>query len=36
MFENTLDRTVHINVEIKDYNDMIDGQNFFDQTLKIV
>ena len=34
-FENTTDRTVHTKyylttVEIKDYNVMIDGQNFFD------
>ena len=39
LFENTTDRTVHINnylptVEIKDYNVMIDGQNFFDQPVK--
>ena len=35
-FENTTDKTVHRKnclptVEIKDYNFMIDGQNFFDQ-----
>ena len=38
-FENTTDRTVHTKyylptVEIKDYNVMIDGGNFFDQPLK--
>ena len=40
LFENTTDRTVHTKyylptVEIKDYNVMIDGQNFFDQSIKI-
>ena len=39
MFENKDDRTVHKNyhlltVEIKDYYVMIDGQNFFNQTVK--
>ena len=39
-FENTTDRIVHTKyflptVEIKDYNVMIDGQNFFDQPVKI-
>ena len=38
-FENENDRTVHTkyylsNVEIKDYNVMIDGKNFFDQPVK--
>ena len=38
-FENITHRTVHIRyylpkVEIKDYNVMIDGQNFFDQPVK--
>ena len=38
-FESTADRTVHTKyylptVEIKDYNVMIDGQNFFDQPAK--
>ena len=38
-FENNTDRTVHTKyclptVERKDYNVMIDGQNFFDQPLK--
>ena len=38
-FKNTTDRTVHTkyylpNVEIKDYNVMIDEQIFFDQTVK--
>ena len=38
-FENTTDRTLNTkyylpNVEIKDYNVMIDGQNFFDQPVK--
>ena len=38
-FKNTTDRTVHTKyylptVEIKDYNVMIDEQNFFDQTVK--
>ena len=39
LFENTTDRTVHTKyylstVEIKDYNAMIDGQNFFNQPVK--
>ena len=39
-FENATDRIVHTKyflptVEIKDYNVMIDGQNFFDQPVKI-
>ena len=39
LFGNTTDRTVHTKyclptVEIKDYNVMIDGQNFFDQPVK--
>ena len=39
LFENNTDRTVHIEyylskVEIKDYKVMIDGQNFFDETVK--
>ena len=39
-FENTTDRTVHTkyslpNVEIKDYNVMLDRQNFFNQPVKI-
>ena len=38
-FENTTGRTVHTKyylptVEMKDYNVMIDGQNFFDQPVK--
>ena len=38
-FENTTNRTVHAKyyitaVEIKDYNLMTDGQNFFDQPVK--
>ena len=38
-FENEDDRTAHtkyylLTVEIKDYNVMIDGQNFFDQPVK--
>ena len=38
-FENTTGRTVHTKyylptVEIKDYNVLIDGQNFFDQPVK--
>ena len=38
-FENEEDRKVHIGyylpkVEIKDYNVMIDGKNFFDQPVK--
>ena len=38
-FENKNNRIVHIKfylptVEIKDYNVMIDGQNFFDQSVK--
>ena len=38
-FEKTADRTVHTKyyfptVEIKDFNFMIDGQNFFDQPVK--
>ena len=38
-FENSIDRTVHTKyyrptVEIKDYNVMIDGQNFSDQPIK--
>ena len=37
-FENENDRTSHStyylpNVEIKDYNVMIDGKNFFDQSI---
>ena len=37
-FENEKDRTLHSNyylpkVEIKDYNIMIDGKNFFDQPI---
>ena len=39
LFENTTDRAIHIKyylpaVEVKDYNVMIDGQNFFDQPVK--
>ena len=39
LFQNTTYRTVHTNyylptVEIKNYNVMIDGQNFFDQPEK--
>ena len=39
-FGNTTERTVHIKfycptVEIKNYNVMIDGQNFFNQPVKI-
>ena len=39
MFENKKDRTVHTKyylptVEIKDYNVMINGRNFFDQPVK--
>ena len=39
-FENKDDRVVHIRyflpkVEIKDYNVMIDGKNFFDQPLVV-
>ena len=39
-FGNTTERTIHIKfycstVEIKDYNVMIDGQNFFNQPVKI-
>ena len=39
MFENKKDRTAHAKyylptVEIKDYNVMIDGWNFFDQPVK--
>ena len=39
MFENTIDRTVHTKYhlptgEIKEYNVIIDGQNFFDQPVK--
>ena len=39
LFENENDRTVHTKyyiptVEIKDYNVMIDGKNFFDQPVK--
>ena len=38
LFENNVDRTVHTKylpaVEIKDYNLMIDGQNFFTQPVK--
>ena len=38
-FENDTDRTSHStcylpNVEIKDYNIMINGENFFDQPIK--
>ena len=33
MFENKTDRDKHI-VEIKDYNVMIDGRNFFDPPIK--
>ena len=38
-FENEGDRTSHSNyylpkVEIKDYNVMIDGKNFFDQPIR--
>ena len=38
-FESDTDRAVHTKyyfstAEIKDYNIMIDGQNFFDQTVK--
>ena len=37
--KNTTDKTVHTKyylptVEMKDYNVMIDGQNFFDQSVK--
>ena len=40
-FENDVQRTSNkiyylLNVEIKDYNVMIDEKNFFDQTVKIV
>ena len=39
-FENEDDRAVHTKkylptVEIKDYNVMIDGKNYFDQSVKI-
>ena len=39
MFENRTDRTIHTRyyipkVEIKDYNVIIDGRNFFDQPIK--
>ena len=39
LFEKKDDRTVHTKyylptLQIKDYNDMIDGQNFFDQPVK--
>ena len=39
LFENKNDRTKHKKyylptVEIKDYNVMIDGKNFFDQSVK--
>ena len=38
-FENDTDRTIHTKyyfstIEIKDYNTMIDGQNFFSQSVK--
>ena len=38
-FENRTDRNIHTvyflpKVEIKDYNVMINGRNFFDQTIK--
>ena len=32
-FENENDRTSHLKVEIKDYNVMTDGRNFFDQPI---
>ena len=39
-FENDAQRTSNErylpNVEIKDYNVMIDGKNFFDQPIKII
>ena len=40
LFENTTDRIVHtkyhpLTVEMKDYNVMINGQNFFNQPVKI-
>ena len=40
LFENFNDRTVHIEyflttVDIKEWNVLIDGQNFFDQPVKI-
>ena len=39
LFQNTTDRTINIKyylltIEIKDYNVMISGQNFFDQPVK--
>ena len=39
LFENTTDRTIHtkyylLTVEIKDYNVMIDIQNFIDQPIR--
>ena len=41
MFENSTDRTVHTGyyipeVEIEDYNVIIDGRNFFDWPIKMI